>query len=346
MQRRDPNLDLLRASAILMVIIHHLAVVWDLPVKFLRSLTDLGGYGVDLFFVLSGWLIGGLYFQEQRKFGHVQALRFWLRRAIRTMPPYFIALPFAWSLVHFYRDEPFNCRYLLFLQNYMERVPFFLASWSLCVEEHFYFLIIPVLGIAAFLKFPVPLLLAAAIVASPLLRLIDVNAGVHHPFGYADTATHLRLTGIALGVLGAWLACNARTVWEQIQRTASWLVLPFVAAFFALAFSTQQIRYYLGPEIVAITAFVLLARVAGRAPVVFSGFAPIHSIALMSYSLYLTHGMVLQASYFAGRRLGLPSAAMIPAAVLVSFAVGAAYFHLVERTAISLRDRWVPRRTE
>lgn len=346
MRHRDPNLDLLRAAAIVMVIISHLAVVWGLEADVLRKLTDLGAYGVDLFFVLSGWLIGGLYFKEQQAFGNVQPVRFWMRRALRTMPPYFIALPFAWLLVHVHRDEAFHSRYLVFLQNYLEDMPFFLASWSLCVEEHFYLLIIPVLGVAAALKFPTPLLLSATAVASPLLRLVDPHAGLGRPFGYADTATHLRLTGIALGVSAAWLACNARSVWERIQLVATWLAIPGLVAFLALAFTTHRFRYYAGPEVVACIAFLLLARSAGRAPLPLAELRPVHAIALASYSLYLTHGMVLQVGRGLGQRVGLPATVTIFMSLLLIIFTGAVYFLLVERTAISLRDRWMPRRVE
>ncbi len=97
-----------------------------------------GQHGVDLFFVLSGWLIGGLYWREMKAFSGVGVLRFWVRRWMRTLPPYFAALLLSWLAVSAARAEPFDWRYLVFLQNYYERIPFFLVSWSLCIEEHFY----------------------------------------------------------------------------------------------------------------------------------------------------------------------------------------------------------------
>jgi peptidoglycan/LPS O-acetylase OafA/YrhL len=60
---RDPYLDLLRALAIVMVLIHHVAQMLPVPQYWLMAYTHYGAFGVDLFFVLSGWLIGGLFWR-------------------------------------------------------------------------------------------------------------------------------------------------------------------------------------------------------------------------------------------------------------------------------------------
>ncbi|MEI6078887.1 MAG: acyltransferase family protein [Verrucomicrobiota bacterium] len=84
---RNHHLDLLRALAIVLVVFCHLIQRSPKVCPSWTRFSDLGAYGVDLFFVLSGWLIGSLYWQELVRFGNVQIYRFWGRRWLRTIPP-------------------------------------------------------------------------------------------------------------------------------------------------------------------------------------------------------------------------------------------------------------------
>ena len=105
MRTRDSNLDLLRAAAILMVVVYHVAQRWPVALPRLTAFTQYGEHGVDLFFVLSGWLIGGLLWREHEKFGNVQITRFICRRASRTVPPYLVALAIFYLGVFVTRRE-------------------------------------------------------------------------------------------------------------------------------------------------------------------------------------------------------------------------------------------------
>ena len=136
------NLDTLRASAILLVVIYHSTQIFASELPWLWQITQAGFLGVDLFFALSGYLIGSLFFMEKNTTGRVDIRRFIFRRISRTVPPYLIALAASYLAVYLYRGEPFDLGYLVFAQNYYREIPFFLISWSLCVEEHFY-LVLP-----------------------------------------------------------------------------------------------------------------------------------------------------------------------------------------------------------
>src|SRR5262245_43340865 len=105
MRIRDTNLDLLRATAILMVLIYHICQRWPVALPTITAFTNYGAYGVDLFFVLSGWLIGGLLWRERAQFGNVEIGRFIGRRALRTVPPYFAALAISYLGVFLARRE-------------------------------------------------------------------------------------------------------------------------------------------------------------------------------------------------------------------------------------------------
>ena len=146
--RRNANLDLLRATAILLVIVYHVVQMWPVPLETLRQYTALGAYGVDLFFVLSGWLVGGLYWREHKVTGRVGVGRFISRRVLWRLPCYLMALAFLWGAVRMGDPQrrAFDPSYLLFLQNYKVTMPYFLVTWSLCMEEHFYLILPPTMA--------------------------------------------------------------------------------------------------------------------------------------------------------------------------------------------------------
>jgi peptidoglycan/LPS O-acetylase OafA/YrhL len=132
--KRLREIDFLRGIAILLVLCRHQALF--------KHLQSMGWIGVDLFFVLSGFLVSGLLFKEYLKFGNIQTGRFLIRRGFKIYPvyyiftlfyvlPYLIAHRLNWNL--FIAD-------LLFVQNYVGGWGYaFAPSWSLAVEEHFYF---------------------------------------------------------------------------------------------------------------------------------------------------------------------------------------------------------------
>ena len=134
--RRNFGLDLLRALAVSMVVLGHYC---DYPFR------SLGGYGVSIFFALSGYLIGAILARQFAGGAHVSwddLVIFWQRRWYRTLPNY------ALSLVAFALLAALSIglvrqawEYVFFVQNLAWPVPgFFVYSWSLAVEEWFYLL--------------------------------------------------------------------------------------------------------------------------------------------------------------------------------------------------------------
>ena len=145
---RLPGLDSLRALAILLVLIFHYKVVVSREPLF-GFISNLGWVGVDLFFVLSGYLIGNQVLGEITKTGELSLGRFYVRRLLRTLPNYYVVLAcyfiFAEALSGNYRAPLWS--FLTFTQNFaMQPVQTFTHSWSLCIEEQFYILF-PLLAI-------------------------------------------------------------------------------------------------------------------------------------------------------------------------------------------------------
>ncbi|MEZ4749931.1 MAG: acyltransferase [Bdellovibrionota bacterium] len=191
----DPHfaaLDGLRAIAILLVVGHHLAhyVSLDGKAAAFRAVVGTGWNGVYLFFVLSGFLVGGLALRELEKTGTLQLRRFWVRRLLRTWPLYFFLLFLnAWR--HPGPIEPAFWHYLTFTQNLFSP-KFFLVTWSLAVEEQFYFFLPLVLGLFCKWKhrrIGGNALFWALVVATYLYRWIEGNGfyKFFHTFAVLDS---------------------------------------------------------------------------------------------------------------------------------------------------------------
>ncbi len=139
--------DLLRAAAILLVMLVHLPV--EATPSVLLGVRTYGWLGVDVFFVLSGFLIGSQLFKEISRTGRVDIKSFYIRRAFRIFPAFFTVLG-LYALFPILRDAPTMQPLWSFATftvnfNFDPRVGrAFSQAWSLCVEEHFY-LTLPIL---------------------------------------------------------------------------------------------------------------------------------------------------------------------------------------------------------
>jgi peptidoglycan/LPS O-acetylase OafA/YrhL len=216
---RVSNLDLVRAAAIVMVLFFH-TVEW-LPVHpaFIDFLVEPGKFGVDLFFVLSGLLVGRLFLNEHLANGCVDTRRFILRRVTRTFPLYLLILIPVLLGSCLLKKESFHWEYFLFLQNYILEIPYFKISWSLCVEEHFYLVLPFALALIIVLKRQYRTLSTALfllIMAIPLLfRFVSYSYSA--PFGYFETASHFRYDSIAFGVVIAWITIHNNVFIEKLH---------------------------------------------------------------------------------------------------------------------------------
>src|SRR5438128_5857440 len=138
-RERQPGLDLLRPLAIIVVVVYHAALFgFKLPGRVDR----FGWIGVDLFFVLSGYLIGGQLLAPLARNQRINLGRFFARRALRIMPAYFVVLA-VYFLLPSWREysemsQPF-WKFLLSVQNIaLHGGTAFSHAWSLAVEDQFY----------------------------------------------------------------------------------------------------------------------------------------------------------------------------------------------------------------
>ena len=289
---RSQNLDLIRAAAISMVLIYHGVQMSPTPMPWLTPITSYGQYGVDLFFVLSGWLIGGLYWRERSLFGDVLIVNFWIRRWIRTIPPYLAALLISWLAVHYVRNEPLDYGYLIFIQNYYKELPFFLVSWSLCVEEHFY-LVVPLVFVFWTSKQDrrIYLLAALALIVPAVARFLEYpHSGA--AFGYALTATHLRMEGLLFGFLLSYISTYAPQDFRIVQRVSPYVVVASLVLMILLGLADPWLQFVVwGTAVSMFFSSVLVYTVSCKEIVVSRLITP---IAISSYSIYLTHALAIQ----------------------------------------------------
>jgi peptidoglycan/LPS O-acetylase OafA/YrhL len=209
-----PQLDGLRGIAILLVLFQHSP---------LHSLFPFGWTGVDLFFVLSGFLITGILLTTTGTPRYF--LNFYARRALRIWPLYFAFVAFAFGIAPLLfsalarQDHNLLPLYLLYLQNFAQAEglagPAILGvTWSLAIEEQFYF-VWPF--VVRFCSLPKLGWIAAAVISvSPLLRYALIRIGASPQFIYVATFT--RLDALAIGALIAIFdkkAClRSRSVWR------------------------------------------------------------------------------------------------------------------------------------
>ena len=212
-RNRNLQLDVLRGVAILLVFGRHLTVPTpDGPVGMLAAMWHrIGWLGVDLFFVLSGFLIGGLLIAELQQRGRINVGRFLIRRGLKLYPGYFVfigylmLMPVAKALA---RGESGWSSFssmltqlwpnFIFLQNYLGSPAG--HTWSLAVEEHFYLLLpfgLATLAATGRMRLLVPLCLATAPV---FLAFRILSVSFNEPFSETMSATHLRLDGLLFGV--------------------------------------------------------------------------------------------------------------------------------------------------
>lgn len=129
---RLKEIDFLRGLAVLLVIFRHF--------RWVEPLQEMGWIGVDLFFVLSGFLVSGLLFKEYIHTGRINGIRFLIRRGFKIYPVFYSFILFTIvykTAIHKPIQTDALIGELFFIQNYVGS--FWNHTWSLAVEEHFYF---------------------------------------------------------------------------------------------------------------------------------------------------------------------------------------------------------------
>lgn len=355
---RSVQLDVIRACAILLVIGAHLKIA--VPDGFVGSIAwawhEWGGFGVPLFFTLSGYLVSGLIISEVRRHGSVKVGRFLIRRGFKIYPSYFlflgylITMPFlkgTATLSELFSDYWANA---LFLQNYIGPNPA-LHTWSLAVEEHFYFALpLMLLALIRFGLWPLiaPLCLLAPL-AGTVVRIFCAVSGDPYIQNATMPATHLWADALLVGVGVRAFAEFSPARFAGLRRWRWPLIVAGVGIIATLALpmpSLDGVSLYRILPIRAASATALLVGML-HLPMATRGHAVMAWIGPYSYSIYLWHVTIIGfVDRLVGTLLGGGGALhwMFATAVTTLAVVlfGACMSCLVEWPILSLRDRLFP----
>jgi peptidoglycan/LPS O-acetylase OafA/YrhL len=338
-----PWLDLLRTIAILLVVGEHC-----LELGFTGPAAHAfywGWTGVDLFFILSGFLIGRQLWKELKQTDTVNIGRFLLRRGLRIWPLYFatVLAYFLWSLYAGINLKPLLAD-VFFVSNYFHcRVK---GGWSLSTEEQFYIaapvllylfrfvprrslVLIPLLWMAI-----LPMLRYHALAHAPGAALSDV---IYSPF-------HLHSDGLAAGLVISWVSVFCKDWWAS-GRGALWIPAAIVVAGVALRVAGKDIFSYSALALIygGFALFGLRIQLANR----LTSWRGLFVISRLSYGTYLNHLALIEAVPQSWVRSIGSSFGSNPAAFAAAFALVCAVslslafvtFALIERPALQWRER-------
>ena len=362
---------MLRAIAILLVLgRHHVADPQSAgSLSFLASFWQRFGWtGVDLFFVLSGFLIGGLVFNELRQTSSLRVGRFLLRRGFKIWPGYIVLVTFMVLFVPLLHTDgqayTFAERiwalapHFLHQQNYFGDV--LLHTWSLAIEEHFY-LVLPfvLLLLARWSRTDGSRLFAAvAIVALIIVATCLALRFAYVPVGDLDVWkrlkwTHLRVDSLFFGVFLAALFHLRPNVFAKLQRWRISLLiigLALVSPMAILVLENSGFVWTLGFSLLYIGyGCILVAALSFNPPAESLVVRGLTFVGVSSYSIYLWHWHLSRgiASIAQGWLLATPSLRWV---LLTSLYVVAAVMFgylmakVVEIPMLRVRDRFFPSR--
>jgi peptidoglycan/LPS O-acetylase OafA/YrhL len=340
-----PSLDGVRALSFLVVYVAHAGFGDLIP----------GGFGVTVFFFLSGYLITTLLRMEFERSGTVSLRDFYLRRALRILPPFYTVLMLAlflgfsgilpggppqtapvlaqvfhfsnyWQVLHGTRGLPEGTG----------------VYWSLAVEEHFY-LLFPCIYIALQKFLPdrrraqaaVLLVLCALILVWRCVLILGLDAIPERTYLASDTRFDSILFGCALAI-GANPMLDEPRAAPAVLR---WVLFPVGIALLGVSFLyrapwfRETARYTL--QGIALTpVFVVAIRQPGFLPMRLLNWKPLRHIGVLSYSLYLLHHVMLYALSEA-----MPGWAHFVLALALSIGTAQVIHRFIEKPCARLRHR-------
>jgi len=355
---RNKRLDILRCIAVLLVLLHHSNISHFFQVW--------GWVGVDLFFVLSGFLISGLLFSEYKKRKAISFKRFYIRRGLKIYPAFYVFLLLTgvggYFGFHFLAPATFYLNEIFFVMNYLGGV--WTHTWSLGVEEHFYILLPIFLSIlirySSDQEDPFRVLPRACLVVGAVCIVTRaISACIGEPnYDMVYMATHNRMDALFFGVFLGYLYHFRPHILERfLQPTGNRILITLVSAgllstayflprnsrFFATFGYTFTYLGCAGVLLLSLNVHGLLPSaiggMAGRLGSVFAYFG------MFSYSIYLWQGQTdAWLPGLVGRAIHTPMGidGRFALSLAGSLALGVGMSKLVEYPVLRLRDRLFP----
>jgi len=358
-RERQPGLDLLRALAIILVVVYHAALFgFKLPGRVDR----FGWIGVDLFFVLSGYLIGGQLLASLARDQRIKLGRFFTRRALRIVPAYFVVLA-IYFLLPAWREYPEMSqplwKFLLSVQNIaLHGGTAFSHAWSLAVEDQFY-VALPFLLLFLYRRPRAAIIVPCLIVVGGVgLRafLAAQNASVDGGVSFRGFQawiyypTWTRLDPLVLGVVLAGIERFRPNWWQRLINCASWLWLPGLGLIVDALYlgETENLTIvacvWQFPLIAVGMAAILVCAVSPRLPLCRVAIPGAAFIASIAYSAYLIQKLVINGveQFCINHNVDLTSAPALLGVELCVYIAATVLFLSIERPFLLLRRRLAP----
>lgn len=303
------GLDHLRTLAILLVLLYHYRA-FKHPM-WIDTIGQFGWTGVDLFFVLSGFLISSQLFKELNKSGDFNLRIFFTKRIFRIMPPYFFTV-FLYFCFPFFRErEALSSlwKFLTFTQNYGLDVinrGTFSHAWSLCIEEQFYLVLPLLLLLAVKTKMfnYLPFFMVLLILFSIIMRCIAWQSDIESSIGTDDFwrlwymkiyyPTHTRLDGLAVGVFIGYLLQYSSKFNRTVHNNGNILfiigVILLSLSFWICREQTSREASVFGFTFVAISyGFIVMSAISKTSFLSRTRLYITTQLAGLSYAIYLSH---------------------------------------------------------
>jgi peptidoglycan/LPS O-acetylase OafA/YrhL len=359
-RERQPGLDLLRALAIVVVAIYHAGIMgFPLPGRVDRW----GWIGVDLFFVLSGYLIGGQLLAPVARGQPINLKRFFARRALRIMPAYFAVLA-IYFLLPSWREYPEMSqplwKFLLSIQNVgLHGGTAFSHAWSLAIEDQFY-LALPFILLSTNRWPRAAIALPCAIFFGEImLRTFlaienpaeDVGVSFREFQTWIYYPTWTRLDPLVFGVVLAAIEKFRPQWWRRLANIAIWLWLPGVVLivyalwlgegeYLSVAAATWQF-----PLIAVGFAVLLVCAQSDRLPLRRIRIPGAAFVASIAYSAYLVQKLVIHAvaEFYRAHDVDFTWASALIGVELCVYLAATILFLAIERPFLELRHRLAPR---
>lgn len=367
---RINGLDTLRAFAIIIVLLFHYMVVVTQENTF-GYVTRIGWMGVDLFFVLSGYLIGNQLLSALKSREDFSIKTFSIRRLLRTLPNYYfvLALYFIFPTALAGSETASILSFLTFTQNSEFRPGVtFSHSWSLCIEEQFYFIFPTLFLLLAARKHSIILMWASLIIGmitGLAVRLYMLNhyggssTNVRDYYQHIYYSSFTRFDELLPGIMIAMIKNFHPTLFQRLQKKSNAILVAGIGMI-ALAFyafphfhSTDEAGFNrvlstLGYSWIALGfSFLVFAALSTDTLLGRTRIFGAEKIALWSYAIYLIHKPLFKILIepLTQHTIDVKSILGISIIMGVSVAAGWLLFYCVETPFMKWRDKIYPRNT-
>ena len=325
----------------------------------LKSMGAQAGWvGVDLFFVLSGYLIANQIFLSFINRELFSLKKFYFRRFIRTLPNYLFILGLYFTVPYF-SEQPLTTplwKFLTFTQNFGLSFSAFSHAWSLCIEEQFYFFL-PIAALLIRYKADtrtgwllVSFILVAGIVLRGALWLMYIQHAEENQMHIYMTKIYYfsfcRLDGLVLGVSIAMLRNFHQKIWAYITKKGNWfMVLGLIGCYFTFYHLPNHIGFMQ-------TTFDYLLRSISFASLTLAALSSntlLHrtkipgtmNLSVWSYAIYLTHKQIIHMTQLMLPHFSLANSSTVSLMFEIVFSLigGWLLYTCVESQFLKMRDK-------